>query len=404
MGIDATARHPGIEPHLCREVWEEDAAAFEPPPLRGRSAAHQQRMNRALVQAWWQQVDLRPVQVLDGELDQLSDRGRLGAGHEGECAIGSGLIECEDRARHVADRHDVDGRGAAPGHGAQRARGVRAQRCVDHVERRGPAAQLVADDDAGAEDLDGQPLPVLAYHMLGLPLRALVRVVKALPEVQIALAEDSAVVAGDVGGRHVREAPQSSSCRAMLSELQHAARARYVHGTGVLERQSEGDGRCRVDHLVDAACDLLAPAGVKSETRLGEVRRHSHDPVEDRLGVRHERCEDRTHPLVRGRVAAGANQRPHPSVAALEQSGQQLHAQKAGGSGEQDVAAGADAGRRRREHLEQRRAPGAPRLSTAVGNAGPGVRPCVESGRYYGGEGGGGTQGSEGPSQRHIAC
>jgi hypothetical protein len=142
-------------------------------------------------------------------------------------------------------------------------------------------------------------------------------------------------------------------------QLEHPARALDVDGAGLVEREGERDRGGRVDHLVRDLGKLVAPARVEPEAVPHQVAGERHHAVRHRLRVGDQRGQHVAHPALGVGLARGSHQRPHPPVDVAEQLRQQLHPEKAGGAGEQNVAAGAGAGVWREGHcVHQVGAPG----------------------------------------------
>ena len=136
-------------------------------------------------------------------------------------------LSANDRVGDVVDRHDVDRRVAARGQRHVGAARERAQRPVEHVERRRPAAVALADDDARAQHRDRQPRARSGRRQaLGLELRLLVGVAKALADVEVVLAE---------AAPRARRRRTRSRCR-------RSAAGRRVHGSA---RRTRALAACR---------------------------------------------------------------------------------------------------------------------------------------------------------------
>jgi hypothetical protein len=104
-----------------------------------------------------------------------------------------------------------------------------------------------------------------------------------------------------------------------------------------------------VDDLVHVLGDLVAPSGIDSEARPGQVGREGHDALGIGARIRDERGERPAQPGGGLAVVGSPHRRPHPAIGVLEQPRQQLHAEESGRTGQEEVAAGAGAGVRREE-------------------------------------------------------
>ena len=290
---------------------------LEPAPLCRGGPPHEDRLDRPAVDGRRDRPDRGAVQVVDRAIDQLAEGRGLGAGDQLEGATGLGIPEREDRSRHIAHGDDVDRRRATRRDQRQRPARVRAQGCVDDVEGGGPAAPFVADDDARPEDLHREPVAAAPHEPLGLPLRELVGVVEALPQVVVELGEAAVVVTRDVGGRHVCEAPQPAALVAGLGKLEHPPGSVQVDLARLLDRKREGHGGGGVDDLVHVLGDLLAPAGVETEPRPGQIGREGHHPLRILARIREQGGERRPQPGRGLGVVARPNRRPHPAIGVL---------------------------------------------------------------------------------------
>ena len=106
------------------------------------------------------------VEALGGHPRHVSGGGGAVAGDEVEGPVRPGAAQLEQRVGDIVDRDHVERRPPV-----QRERSVGAgrggaDRPVEDVEGGGPAARLLADDDAGARDLHRQTTRRLPYEAL----------------------------------------------------------------------------------------------------------------------------------------------------------------------------------------------------------------------------------------------
>ena len=247
--------------------------------------------------------------------------------------------ERDDRVRDVVDGDDVDRRRAAGGEQRVVALGERAQRPVQDVERRGPAAVAVADDDARAHDGDRQPLVIGGDDELGLELRLLVGVAEALAEHQVVLGEGPAMQARDVRRRDVGEAAQPALEATQLREREHPPRSLDVDRARRVERELEGHRRGAVHDLRDAARDLQRAVGIQAEPGLRDVAGERSHAMKPRLVAAERAAQRLAQPLGGMRVVARAHQRVHGPVGELQVAHEQLHPDEAGRARQQHAVA-----------------------------------------------------------------
>ena len=190
-----------------------------------------------------------------------------------------GPAQRDHRIGDVVDRHDIDGSVRAARHRHVGAARERTQRPVEHVERAGPAAGPLSHDDAGAHDRHRHTPAPAPHELLGLELRVLVGVAKALADVQLVLAEAAGPVARDIRGRDIREAAQARASLAMSGELEHPLRAVQVDRPRRAQPVSERNARAAVDDLVHPRGQPLAAALAHAQTRPGEIAAHGDDAL-----------------------------------------------------------------------------------------------------------------------------
>ena len=119
------------------------------------------------------------------------------------------LAEQEDRVGDKVHRHHVDWCLAACRQGEVGAARECAQRPVENVERRRPAGVALPDDDARTKHCDRQALAPPRDQLLGLELRPLVSVAKALADLEVLLGETPRVITRHIRGRDIGEPPQA---------------------------------------------------------------------------------------------------------------------------------------------------------------------------------------------------
>jgi hypothetical protein len=121
--------------------------------------------------------------------------------------------------------------------------------------------------------------------------------------------------------------------------LEHPPGALDVDRARLVERQVEGDRRGAVDDRPDAAGQRL-PALAQPQARRRQVARQRRHAALERTGVA-ARGRERVPNARRGlRIVAGADEGDHVALGALEVAREQLHADEAGGTGEQDGVVG----------------------------------------------------------------
>ena len=90
-----------------------------------------------------------------------------------------------------------------------------------------------------------------------------------------------------------------------------------------------------MQHRVGALGDLVGPVA-EAEPRLRELAADGAHAVAVRRRVVPQRGEHVVEPALGARVVVGAHQREHLAVARLEQAREHLHAEEAGGAGQED--------------------------------------------------------------------
>ena len=216
----------------------------------------------------------------------------------------------------------------------------RPHRPVDDVERRGPAAAAVADDDARARDHERQPVGGLARSPAR-PRTSTARRCCGSPGRGRGRSRGS----GRGGGRRRRRSRRAGGGAAgrarASSRLSSSIRTRAagVDRARLLEREVEARSTRRSGHARDAL--ERAPRGRPARARGRRRRRRRRPrgrapppPAARRRGARRRRRGAR-----RAASGDGARTRQTTSrVVALDQPREQLHAEEAGRAGEQDAS------------------------------------------------------------------
>ncbi len=253
--------------------------------------------------------------------------------------------ERENRVSDVIDGNDVkDGVASARDHGIRSTR-ERAQRTVDHVERRGPARLALADDDTRTHDRDGQPLAPAPHQALRLVLGLFIRIAEPLPDVELCLPRQAAPVPRDKRGRHVCDPPQTLPAgSAIPRQIEDPAGPLDVDRPRLSQRQVKRDRSRAMDDLADLLHDPLA-VGTDTETGGGQVAADRPNPPTMPLGSVAHGAQHRVQPSIRLRLGGGTHQHHDVAIGAFKQPRQYGHANEPRCAGQQDRIA-----RARRDH------------------------------------------------------
>ena len=334
-------RAPVVEVHAHRKVGKQGLGPLQGLPPAALCEAQKRRVDETAIELRRQQPRRAAPEVRRGEIDEAPDCGRPGTGHQMVDLAASGRlsVELEDCVGDVVDGDHVDRRRAARGQ-----RGVGAglkcpQRRVEHVEAGGPAALALPDDDARPEDPHRKLVRGARDEALGLELRALVWVAKALSDVERRLAEGAAMIAGYIGGRDVGEAAQPALGLTLRGEVQQAPGAPDVDLPRRRQGQRERDRRGEVDDLIDPPGQIAPGSRCEPEMLTFDVAGHRRPAFAVRLAVAADLLDHSAQSRVRLRGVARTHERVDVAVAPLQVARQHLHAEEPGRAGEEHAPA-----------------------------------------------------------------
>ena len=212
----------------------------------------------------------------------------------------------------------------------------RPQRPVEDVERRRPARVALAHDDARPRDRG--PELAAPSRRSARPRTWSARRCCGTTGRRRAGARGTRPRGGrDVGGRDVHEALEPAARLRLEREVEHARVPSTLIARASSQRQVERDRGRAVQHRVRSRSATSSRPVAEAEPRLRELaarRRCTRSRYGD--GSSHSLASTSSSRRSARRVVVGAHQREHLAVARLEQAREHLHAEEAGGAGQED--------------------------------------------------------------------